>query len=429
MVIIERQLQLQFSGENKKMHKKVIAIVFILLISSMLFAESFFSTYGAAYNVNLADSETFCGVDDDNPVYGSSAGYSDATHIALIGVYSTSSPSTVNIKFNNTDWMYQSASQPNLKRPFGIFLVQKERYKKDYYILDWDSESDHIIAVRNLGYDKNGNLQSDSSSFDFKKPTDHSYIIDSQFAVYEEYLIGSWVDIVLVLPKIDPNDTSYTVGSADDYYASFDIEVSGGASASYHCEFTGWYEQEKEGDVSFILNVVPIDAASSIDLDDTARIENGGDGVKIGDYSYSTTHDSSESASNHEYFAFVSSSLSPMQSSGNFELVLETQTLDATGNNSTVPFEIGLQSDDSSKDIKWFDGNVNMYDAAAPDGARNTFYSSRERVMSQIGDDPTLYQYYDDGNIRFRLADGADTTNLLQGIYKSNVYFHVVAWK
>ena len=411
------------------MHKKVIAIVFILLISSMLFAGSFFSTYGAAYNVNLADSKTFCGVDDNNPEHGNSAGYSDTTLIALIGVHSTSYASTVNIKFNNTDWMYQSAKQPNLKRPFGIDIVIKERWKQFLS----SNTIDIVREVVHLGYQPSENVSS-QNNFSLRR-TDGDIgdwgrnISDnaSWGAWYD--MIGSWVDIILVLPGIDSDDTSYTVGSADDYYASFDIEVSGGASASYHCEFTGWYEQEKDGDVSFVLNVVPIDAASSINLDDTARIEYGGDGVKIGDYSYSTTHDSSEGASNHEYFAFVSSSLSPMQSSGNFELVLETQTLDATGNNSTVPFEIGLQSDDSSKDIKWFDGNVNMYDAAAPDGARNTFYSSRERVMSQIGDDPTLYQYYDDGNIRFRLADGADTTNLLQGIYKSNVYFHVVAWK
>ena len=416
------------------MHKKVIAIIFVMLFSSMLFAESFFSTYGAAYNVNLADSETFCGVEGNDPEYGSSAGYSDDTHIALIGVQNTSSATDITITFNNTDWMYQSASQPNLKRPFGIYLVQKERYRRDY-VRDWLDEDlpDEIVDVKNLGYDENGDLQSDSSVFKFDKPTDHSYVRYRDYVLgllnYEEYLIGSWVDIVLVLPKINPNDPSYTVGSADDYYASFDIEVSGGTSASYHCEFTGWYEQEKEGDIDFVLNVIPNATASSIDLDDTARIAYGGDGVKIGDYSYSTTRDSSINASTHEYFAFVSSSLSPMESSGNFQLVLETQTLDATVNNSTVPFEVGLQSDDSSKGIKWFDGNVDMYDAADPASAGNTFYSSRERDMNQIGDDPTLYQYYDDGNIRFRLANGVDTTDLLQGIYKSNVYFHVVAWK
>lgn len=413
------------------MHKKVIAIIFVMLFSSMLFAESFFSTYGAAYNVNLADSETFRGVDDNDPVYGSSAGYSDDTHIALIGVQNTSSDSTVTIKFNNTNWMYQSASQPNLKRPFGIDIIVKERWERRI----GDNEVDIVREVVHLGYQPSGNA-STKNSFSLRR-TDGDIsdwgqnISDNANWGLRYDMIGSWVDIILVLPKIDPKDPSYTytVGSADDYYASFDIEVSGGTSASYHCEFTGWYEQEKESDIDFVLNVVPNATASSIDLDNTARIAYGGDGVKIGDYSYSTTRDSSINASTHEYFAFVSSSLSPMESSGNFKLVLETQTLDATVNNSTVPFEVGLKSDDSSKGIKWFDGNVDMYDAADPASAGNTFYSSREREMNQIGDDPTLYQYYDDGDIRFRLANGVDTTNLLQGIYKSNVYFHVVVWK
>lgn len=423
------------------MKKKIIILFFVISVAFPLFAaKSWFTTYNAAYNVNLSDpNDDYVGTDSGE---WNTPGYSDHTLVAQFGFSETDSPVTISVSFNNTgnpNWMYQSASQPNLHRPFGLDVIVRQRWYRWNCTNSNNGTTDETVDVLHFGIQPGGDT-SLSASIPYNNVTNGSIEKDgndlpgSHTSVvcgwYSHQLIGAWVEFVLVLPDIDPDDSSYIVGSADDYYASFDIQIEGGGvNGSYHCEFTGWYEQEKTSESdNFVLNVVPNAAASSINLDEINNIQYGGDGIKIGDYSYSTTRDSS--IAGHEYFAFVSSSPEPDISMGNFELVLETETLNTNGGNSSVAYEIGIESDSNhDPKIMWFDGDCNMYMAADSNDVDSTFYSSQYREGQQIQDDGTLYQYYDDGNIRFRLANGSDTTNLLQGIYKSNVYFHVVAWK
>ena len=401
-------------------------------MAAVLSAGSWFTTYGAAYNVDLSDDRTFCGISTSDPSYGSTPGYSDATHIAIIGVQDTSMPVYIDITFNSntSEWMYQSANQPNLRRPFGIDIVQKERWE----CTTWGSEreEDVVVGVTHLGIQDNSTTSQNKFTIENRtngrdRVPGRDLGLGGQWWGLSFYRIGAWLDIVLVLPPIDRNDPTYTVGSADDYYASFDITVSGGTSSTYHCEFTGWYENPADEEVQFILNVVPLASSSSINLDVPDAYLYGTDGIAIGNYSYSTTRDRSLD-DGHEYYAFVSSSSDTLSSKGEFILVLENQSKAPSLNEDAIRFEVGIESQ-YGRPTKWFNGDVDMYDVFDTAGAENTFYSSEERIMDQMGDDGTLYQHYDDGSIRFRLAEGADPSTLTAGIYRSEVYFHVVSWR
>lgn len=413
--------------------RKITALMIMLCMAAVLSAGSWFTTYGAAYNVDLSDDRTFCGISTSEPAYGSTPGYSDATHIAIAGVQDTSSESTIHITFNSntTQWMYQSAKQPNLRRPFGIDIVVKERWERQGSAINGAKEVDTTRQIIHLGYQPSGDA-SYQDSFTLRRTDGNIWdwgrnLSDEANWGYKYDMIGSWVDIVLVLPPVDRNSSQYTVGSADDYYASFDLDISGGAAGVFHCEFTGWYENPADEEVQFMLNVVPLAASSSINLDAPDAYLYGTDGIAIGNYSYSTTRDRSLD-DGHEYYAFVSSSSDTLASKGEFTLVLENQSKAPSLNEDAIRFEVGIESQ-YGRPTKWFNGDVDMYDVFDTAGAENTFYSSEERVMDQMGDDGTLYQHYDDGSIRFRLAEGADPSTLTAGIYRSEVYFHVVSWR
>ncbi len=411
------------------MRRRLLMMVLVAMICfSGLWARSYFNSYSAAYNVNLADpNKEYVGTDSGE--WGST-GYNDRTLVAQVGFADTSSPVYVDVTFSNASWMYQSASQPNLKRPFGLDVVVRERY---YYSLcnasNDHGNTDYTVEVHHLGFQSGGN-QSGSIQFSYDNATDESVrawgrdLPDGPAGGHtwcsgvRHDLIGAWVEFVLVLPEIKPDATSYTVGSANDYYASFDITLDGGAKGSWHCEFMGWYENPQDGDVQFVLNVVPNANASSISLDSDDGITYGSQGLPIGTYFYTTTK--SISSEDKDYYAFVSSSQSPTTPGGAFSLV-RTGTDGSTGNE--IPYEIGLDSLEPGRDPKWFNGAVVMGDGAT--APADTFYSSRADDMRDIDGNP-VRQRWDEGNILFRLAKGADVNTLTAGVYSSNVYFHVV---
>lgn len=412
------------------MRRRLLMMVLMAMMCfSGLWARSYFNSYSAAYNVNLADpNKEYVGTDTGN--FGST-GYNDRTLVAQVGFADTSKSVTVTVTFNNSSWMYQSASQPNLKRPFGLDVVVRQRWYRDG-CPNPHGQTDETVQIVHMGRQDGGNMSS-TVPVTFNSPTDGS--VKSDWLRWfsdvspeehnnawdyglEHELIGAWVEFVLVLPGIDSNNPSYTVGSADDYYASFDIEVSGGASGSWHCEFMGWYENPQDGDVQFVLNVVPNANASSISLDSDDGITYGSQGLQIGTYFYTTTK--SISSEDKDYYAFVSSSQSPTTPGGAFSLV-RTGTDGGTGNE--IPYEIGLDSLEPGRDPKWFNGAVFMSDGAT--APADTFYSSRADDMSDIDGNP-VRQRWDEGNILFRLAKGADVNTLTAGVYSSNVYFHVV---
>ena len=405
--------------------KKILVLLSLLMLSLVhLNAGSYFNSYSASYNVNLADPNVeYAGTDSGE--WGST-GYNDRTLVAQVGFTDTTSPVTVTVNFNrNTEWMYQSASQPNLKRPFGLDVVVRQRWYRWNCTASNNHQTDETVAVYHYGLQEGGN-SSQTATFSYPYSTNGSVKKDGNelpgehknvtCGLYSHDLIGAWVEIVLVLPEIDPNDISYTIGSADDYYASFDITLSGGATGSWHCEFTGWYENERDDDVNFILNVVPTVNASAINLDTIGNSE-----LSIGKYFYSTTKKTS--TSDDEYYAFVSSSESPTVPGGPFTLV---RTGTSGSENDSINYKVRLQSTDTSKPVKWFTGETVISDGGTAPG--DVFYSSRENDMYDI-DNAGVYQRYDEGDILFALADGSDPSSLNAGIYTSYIYFHVITNK
>lgn len=403
-------------------------LLFLIIMTGTLSAGSFFNTYTSAYNVDLEDPDNYyTGTDDgvfDNTM---GAGYTNRTLVAQVGFVDTTQPVNIEITFNNEDWMYRSASQPNLRRPFGLDVIVRQRWHRWNCTNSNNGETDETADIYHYGYQPGGDASSYISlTYDYRTdgrvtkkgselPGNHRNVTCGW---YDHDLIGAWIEFVLVLPDIDPGDSSYTVGSADDYYASFDINVTGGAVGSYHCEFTGYYEDPRDDEVHFTLNVVPTANASAINLDSSHGIEQGGAGLPIGRYFYSTTKDTS--SIEQQYFAFCSSSEFPEEDKGRFTLVREGT---AGGAGDSIEYEIGLRSNDYAKGDRWFSGDDVMADGgAAPE---TVFYSSRENDMTDIGG-TSIHQRFDEGEILFRLAPGADVESLNAGVYSSYVYFHVV---
>lgn len=414
------------------MKRLILILAMAMMTAAPLLARNYFNTYSAAYNVDLEDPDRYY-VGTDDGVFDESGGpgYSNRTLIAQLGFADTSSPITIEITFDNTSWMYQSASQPNLKRPFGLDVVVRERY---YYRLCNASidhgNTDYTVEVHHLGFQPGGN-QANSIQLTYNKATNESVkawgreLPDGPAGGHtgcwgiRHELIGAWVELVLVLPEIDPYDTSYTVGSADDYYVSFDMTISGGGEAgTYHCEFTGYYDDPRDEEINFTLNVVPTANASAINLDASPDIAPGDPGLQIGRYYYSTTK--TTSSEDRNYFAFCSSSEIPDRNGGPFRLVRRGSY---GGDLNEIGFEIGLQSSDPSKGVQWFAGSDVMSEGDVE--PENVFYSSRRQDMQDIGG-AAIYQRYDEGAILFRLAPGEDPGPLNAGVYTSYIYFHVV---
>lgn len=412
------------------MKRLILILAMAMMTAAPLLARNYFNTYSAAYNVDLSDPDR-CYVGTDGGVFDESGGpgYSNRTLIAQLGFADTSSPITIEITFDNTSWMYQSASQPNLRRPFGLDIVVRQRWYYNLCNNNNDGTTDETVAVYHYGLQPGG----DSSAFvsipyhvstdgsvskaGHELPGNHSWFFGC--AGIQHDLIGAWVELVLVLPEIDPYDTSYTVGSADDYYVSFDMTISGGREAgTYHCEFTGYYDDPRDEEINFTLNVVPTANASAINLDASPDIAPGDPGLQIGRYYYSTTK--TTSSEDRNYFAFCSSSEIPDRNGGPFRLVRRGSY---GGDLNEIGFEIGLQSSDPSKGVQWFAGSDVMSEGDVE--PENVFYSSRRQDMQDIGG-ATIYQRYDEGAILFRLAPGEDPGPLNAGVYTSYIYFHVV---
>lgn len=414
------------------MKRLILILAMAMMTAAPLLARNYFNTYSAAYNVDLGDPDRYhVGTDDGVFDESGGPGYSNRTLIAQLGFADTSSPITIDITFENTSWMYQSANQPNLKRPFGLDVVVRERY---YYRLCNASidhgNTDYTVEVHHLGFQPGGN-QANSIQLTYNKATNESVkawgreLPDGPAGDHtgcwgvRHDLIGAWVELVLVLPEIDPYDTSYTVGSADDYYASFDMTISGGGeTGTYHCEFTGYYDDPRDEEINFSLNVVPTANASAINLDASPDIAPGDPGLQIGRYYYSTTK--TTSSEDRNYFAFCSSSEMPDRHDGPFKLVRRGTY---GGELNEIGFEIGLQSSDPSKGVQWFSGPDVMSEGDME--PENVFYSSRRQDMQDIGG-AAIYQRYDEGDILFRLAPGEDPGPLNAGVYTSYIYFHVV---
>lgn len=430
--------------------KRLLCLSALIMAAVVLSAApaDYFSTYGAAYNVDLAASSQFPGAGNSSDAdYEVTEGYNSTTLIAFLGVSGTTGPVSVTISNWYTEpWMYQSASQPNLQRPFGVDFVLRNRWY--YGGLLTEEQFDRTGATpSHYGLQNNG---STNLEFSFSQATDGSYerqgselgfdIVDEAFQYWRDYqLISSWVDIVLVLPEMDPYDTSYQIGSANDYYASFDILISGGGvNMTYHCELTGYYETDKPENMDITLSVIPNANASSINLDDTtgAIAPGAGSGLHIGDYSYTTTKESSDNSV--RYYAFVSSEELPTRKGDRFLLKRRGVTDGVYDETNSIGYEIQLESKQvsgrpGSSFSGWFDGTASLVGIEEGDMS-GVFFDSVFMEMYREGDvvegtstPQYTYLHYDNGQILFRLAPGADPDVLEAGVYESYIYFHVVA--
>lgn len=436
--------------------KRLLCLSALMMAAAVLSAApaDYFSTYGAAYNVDLSDSsKQYTGAGDSSSVDYGDPGYNASTLIAFLGVSGTTGPVSVTISNWYTEpWMYQSASQPNLRRPFGVDFVLRNRWHwEDRNI--WgnitDEGNNDLTGQAPSHYGKQDTSSSQNVNFTFSDRTDGSieksgrelgYSIWDVTNYYRDYtLVSSWIDIVLVLPPVNENDTSYHAGSADDYYASFDILISGGGvNMTYHCELTGYYASDKPENMDITLSVIPNANASAINLDDaTGAIAPGaGSGLHIGDYSYTTTKESSDNSV--RYYAFVSSEELPTVQGGPFLLKQKNATGGTYDETNSIQYEIQLASNQvsgrpGSAFSGWFNGTASLI-GIDEGNLSGVFFDSvfmemyREGdVVEETGVPQYTYLHYDNGQILFRLAPGADPDVLEAGVYESYIYFHVVA--
>ena len=441
--------------------KRVLAIAIMLLVisSTCLFARVWFAPYSASFGADLSRTDTYTGLAGKSPselpayMPDTGPGYTRETMVALLGVTESSSDTIVTVTFDNSNgWKYQSISQPDATRDFEIYLVYRQRYEKwekELHTNIWDWSDTYYYGVNTGTYDYTVSIihmNSDSSQFIFPR-TDRGINNQGQTPetddfgnpMDEDVLIGCWVDIILCLPEQE------NITPANDYYASLDVNVSGGASGTFHCEFTGYYDivpdyVQNSGDVLF--NVVPNANASSINLS-TANdlIAPDGPGLEIGRYSYSTTNPYDSQTYENTYYMFASSSPSAVSNNdGQFKLRLQGTDESISNDSIEIPFSIGLVTDGHElsgggyKDgyYKWFDGTTDMSSSVG------SMKKSLGEGTEQIVGSGTIYIYYDNGSVLFRLnydnlastPDGQQINpidKLIAGNYTSKIYFHVIS--
>ena len=458
-------------------------ILLILLIFSCTFcfaykATSWFAPYSAGFNVNLQDTSTYTGAAQGNykAIKWETAGYNDSTLVAVTGVMLEEEnggiePSTVTISVSmdfkgNTPWTYVSASEPYLKRPFGMDFVI-------CYTDNKDTPRD-VVSIRptsNGGveaiYDKNNlnaTVNEKDGTVSFKLPLDVTKSV-------------VWMDVVLVLP--DKADMS-TALSADDYYCgitvSMDVvnnatgaKVSGGHN-NWTYSFNGYISSRPDASSARVFfNVLPNATAYSINV---SSLENKNE-ILIGSYSYETQSFLHRLADDgdleydiqkyNNYYIFASSSKDPNDSDGEFRLTL--QGLDSSQipeeyTNTSFKYEIGIVSDKAGSNATWISNSPFSIEEAKSmflqgnsikastvslplqsdsgawyDGTDSTStWANRHppilgiRIDEPMRDGMRSLVFRDSGNIYIRAVDeNLDASQLSSGVYTSIVYFHVIS--
>lgn len=426
--------------------------------------EVWFSPYPAAFNVNLEDSGLYPGVapegdqipDNGNGlpvgVKGPSEGYSDT---ALIGVVGFGGVSTIggelligwlrdninSVRFDITfdsggeSWNYVSASEPYLKRPFGIDVVL------NYCdVNDKSTGRERYLAAR-LGYDDNPNF-TDTEGTTFGIEVDKDKALES----------GSfWIGLYLKLP--DENVDLSSALSADDYYSSMHIVMTvyygdnQSDSFSWSYIFNGYIGEELDDlETQVFLNIVPDAQANSINVADLE----GGKSVTIGEYSYVSQaylpesyggNPSSETMANASYYVFASSSPDPTLPGGLFRLV-STGIESAPSAENVIYYQVGIDSANiagTGTADKWYNGQDTLSSFSTDTDSLVEGDSRREQLSYDYSLWNGYTRYYsitfeDSGSLMIRAADayGNQNTSFLAsdyraGVYTSTVYLHVVS--
>lgn len=460
------------------MKKRLLYLFFTIFICSLGFAENiaYFAPYAAGFNVDLNNTEMYSGAGDGSQkVYFNQNSYNDDTLIAVAGfktneltkhwnwieyIYeSVTVTFKVSMDFKgDTTWAYASASEPYLKRPFGLDFV---------ICYNDNSEARDIISVRPS---QNGGEPVVESTLD-----ELSYSVDNGVVTFnttvtheKEKEDAVWVDIVLVLPDDTKCDMSSAL-SADDYYCGIkmDISVTGDTtySDSWTYSFNGFISDDPNASVTNVFfTVLPNATANSIAVNNQ-DFQYTGNGVSIGTYEYETqsflrrNEDDGKMEydiqKQNEYHIFASSSADPLINGGVFTLVLNGLEADSDLEDSyMIKYLVGLEStypNNKNGGIVWFDGQahltssvegtyqknsntdytiigeVDTYDKVISSGNMNTLVTATE-ITENMRDNMINLVYRDSGNIKIKAADpGFNPGNLTAGIYTSTIYFHVIS--
>lgn len=421
--------------------KKILLIIILISITPVaaVFAggssesesiepSAWFSPYAAGFNVNLMDTDTYCGKKDGEGF--DSAGYNDKTLIGVIGATRLNTTVTVSItaSFSADNWYYVSASEPYLKRPFGLDLV----------VVQGSDEGEGTISeTYHFGYQKAGN-------------NNNIEVSNTQLTLELSSTNSKWIDVVLVLPSSSDNNADLSAALAkDDYYADLNITFSGTVNGTnmtrtWPITLSGYIGNPPDiTNENIFLNIIPNATANSIDINDLTKHKvnvnstDSSTGITIGTYEYQSIAYRTDAGYNEEegknYLIFASASEDPTDGSKSFELVLSGLE-SSSGVDSSFKFNylIGLQSTESdafftnndwSQQTKWFDGKLTSDRADSSNALRGRY---RDEFMRNNTHSLT---FFDEGNILIALPENStvSTDKLTAGIYTSTVYFHVVS--
>lgn len=464
--------------------KRLFILVLLLFIGAFCFAysaTSWFAPYPAGFNVNLLDSSSYPGIGTTTVTSFPANGYTDPTIVALVGVMLTgdnfqNSIAKISISMDfkgDTPWTYVSASEPYLKRPFGLDFVvcyddSPSKNPRDVISIRPDSDDGATVKYNESSFTGNG----------CNKPVINGETgeVTLELPLSAEKPVV-WMDIVLALP--DDVDMS-TALSADDYYCGINISLDvvqrdsdnndtlvAGGHNSWTYSFNGYISSRPDATSARVFfNLLPNATANSINVSDLQNQNS----LLIGSYTYETQSFLQRSADDgdleyayqkhNNYYIFASSSRDPNNADGG-EFALTLQGLDPSQTegytNTSFNYEIGIVSDNAGKSIGWVSNspssiegakdmaNSDPYieyktvpgisdDAAWFDGTDSTADTQNfnpiwgARVEEDMRDGMKSLVFKDSGDIYIRATDPAlDPTELSPGVYTSTVYFHVIS--
>ena len=468
--------------------KRIVILMLLLSICTFCFAfsaTSWFAPYPAGFNVNLLDSGSYPGIGTTTVTSFPANGYNDPTIVALVGVMLTgdnlqNSIAKISISMDfkgDTPWTYVSASEPYLKRPFGLDFVvcyddSPKNNPRDVISIRPDSDDGATVKYNESSFTENG----------CNKPVINGETgeVTLELPLSAEKPVV-WMDIVLALP--DDVDMS-TALSADDYYCGINISLDvvqrdsdnndtlvAGGHNSWTYSFNGYISSRPDATSARVFfNLLPNATANSINVSDLQNQNS----LLIGSYTYETQSFLQRTADDgdleyayqkyNNYYIFASSSKDPTDAGGKFALTLQGLDPSQTEgySNTSFNYEIGIQSANAGHSIDWVSNSPpsieeakgmkereekpNKTPLSVPslsdddawfDGTESTATWSNEnehppilgtRVEEDMRDDMKSLVFKDSGDIYIRATNAAlDPTKLSPGVYTSTVYFHVIS--
>lgn len=398
------------------MTRKILVLVILAsvwLSSAAFCAQSFFAPYPSSFNVDLTDTETYCGVPDDlSFTSGFAPGYSDKTLIALIGFSDlVSDDHTVTLQFEvlsgeSSTWEYVSASEPYLARPMRLDIIATGRQN--------GSVTAHR-KVGSIGYE--GTTTNNTVTFEFTGDE-------------------VWFDVVLVLPEVTSSNTL----AKDDYYIQMQITGTLDENNVQKWPFyiNGYVSDKTDTNASYVMmHVVPHPRASAISLSRLAVEEQT---MEIADYFYesmafmpngqSNIYNEKDSKGNdlrhsnqinNNYYIYASSSANDTDQA----FLMYYAGLDPSqpiASNYCFNYKITLTGQNGSK----------TFTGATPDSTNEMLLAKKEEGNAGPNhrnspvDDGVVY-FYDSGTVTISAVDPTKLNSLKGGVYTSQIYFHVVS--